>query len=139
MSDKYSKKDFTGWDLTANKDMSGLTIEGSCFSHETPDSIVFPEEMTGTIFIDCNLDNCIIPDGNKVIGGSQRRFKVQNDLNDWVVGEDDKPTAIIDHAIFEKYGKTPPRPEDIPAEKVDTKIDWLAAEEKEDSELKLWP
>lgn len=71
----YSHKDFTGRDLTSVTDLiSGAVIQCSCFSQEIPDTIVFPTDMTGIIFISCNLDNCLIPAGNSVVNCSQRRY-----------------------------------------------------------------
>lgn len=85
MSEKYSKKDFTGHDLSAETDMFGIEIIGSCFSQESPNRHIFPDEMSGVNFIDCNLDNCFIPEGNTIIRGSHRFFKVQEDGQDWLV------------------------------------------------------
>ena len=79
----YSHKDFTGRFLGERTDMNGLTIKGSCFSQEKPDTHCFPEDMTGVTFEYCNLDNCFIPAGNTVVEGSQRRYEVQNDGNEW--------------------------------------------------------
>lgn len=127
----YSNKNFTGWDLTDREDLHDMVIEGSCFSHEKPDSIVFPEKMTGVTFIDCNLDNCFIPEGNKVVGGSQRRFEIQNDLNDWIVDENGEPEKPIDHTIFEKLDLPIPDPADIPDEPVEERIDLLTLAQEE--------
>lgn len=104
MSD-YDNRDFTGHDLSDRKDMvDGLTIEGSCFSQETPDSHIFPEDMTGVTFIGCNLDNVFIPDGNTIKDCSQRRFVVQNDLRDWYIDEADKPVELIGKKGWELQG-----------------------------------
>lgn len=72
------------------------TIEGSCFSQETPDSVVFPADMQGVTFIRCNLDNVFMPEGNTVIGGSQRRFMALDDGNDWFVDENNNPLTRLD-------------------------------------------
>ncbi len=124
-SAKYSDKDFTGWDMSSREDMSNIIIENSCFSHEIPGSTVFPVGMVGTTFIDCNLDNCLVPIGNTVIRGSQKRFECQNDLNDWLVDENCSPTMPVDHLIFEKMGLPIPCPEDIPEDPVCDRIDLL--------------
>lgn len=92
---EYSHKDFTGRSLADRKDMTGLTITGSCFSQETPDTEVFPPDMTEVTFINCNLDNCIIPDGNRIHGGSNRRFKCQNDGQDWLIDENNNPIRRV--------------------------------------------
>lgn len=91
----YSNKNFTGNSLIEADDMDGQTIIGSCFSHEVPDTHIFPENMTGVTFINCNLDNCFIPTGNTVIGGSQRRFKAQDDGIDWLLDENDNPIEVL--------------------------------------------
>lgn len=87
---EFSSKDFTGHSLV-DKAMSNKYIYGSCFSHETPDSIVFPESMTEVVFINCNLDNCFIPEGNTILGRQPRRFKVQEDGFDWLVDNNNNP------------------------------------------------
>lgn len=94
----YSHKNFTGQSFiertTSDGEtviLNGQTITGSCFSHEKPDAHIFPDDMTGVTFINCNLDNCFIPAGNTVVGGSQRRFIVQDDGFDWIIDENNQP------------------------------------------------
>lgn len=114
VDDKYSFKDFTGWDLTNRKDMNDIVIYGSCFSNETPDAKVFPEDMSGVTFIVCNLDNCTIPDNhNTVLEGSQRRFKVQNDLRDWEINALNQPVKVLNEEYWIQQGISV-RPETIP-------------------------
>ena len=120
----YSHKDFTGRDLSLSTDMSGLTIVGSCFSHEKPDTLCFPEDMHDVTFINCNLDNCYIPPfGNKIEGGSHERFFLQNDLNDWLIDENNIPTTPVDYAYFYKFKLPHPNPADIPDAAVEMRID----------------
>jgi len=119
--DKYSHKDFTGRRLTDAKDLNGITIFGSCFSHETPDTKVFPDDMTGVTFINCNLDNIFIPIGNTVIGGSQRRFKVQKDARDWEIDNDGKPVKIINEKQW-IIGGFSVDPIDIPVEVINKQV-----------------
>lgn len=88
----YSNKDFTNRDLSDRTDMSNQVIEGSCFSQEILDRHIFPADMTGTTFVACNLDNCVIPAGNTVSACcSRRRFQVQGDGFDWLLDEDNNP------------------------------------------------
>ena len=122
--EKLSFKDFTGRTFK-EVDFSKKVIYGSVFSNETPDTHVFPDDTNGTTFIDCMLDNVFIPDGNAVIGGSQKRFKVQNDGNDWLIDEDGNPTKPIGHEIFTKFNLPVPDPADIPAQKVSEHIDLM--------------
>lgn len=91
----YSQRDFTGLDLSDAKIIAGDAIYASTFSHETPDTHVFPETMQGITFIDCNLDNVFIPAGNRVIAGSQRRFKAQADGQDWIVDAQSQPLEPV--------------------------------------------
>ena len=120
----YSHKDFTGRDLSLRTDMNGLTIVGSCFSHEKPDTRCFPEDMHDVTFINCNLDNCYIPPFNNTTKGcSRERFAVQNDLNDWIIDEEDNPVAVMDYHYFWKMGLPHPHPKDIPDAPVSRRVD----------------
>lgn len=121
IDDELSFKDFTGW-TSFEQDFNNKVIYGSCFSSEVPDADIFGS-IKGATFIVCNLDNVLIPPGNTVLGGSQIRFKAQNDLNDWIVDATDTPVKPIDYIQFEKAGLPMPLPEDIPSEKVDKPID----------------
>lgn len=119
----YSRKDFTGRNLTERTDMDGLTIYGSCFSQEIPDTRCFPEDLRGVTFISCNLDNCYIPPGNNIEGGTHERYQVQNDLNDWLIDENNIPLACMDYLYFYKMGLPHPNPADIPDAAVSERID----------------
>lgn len=119
--DKYSQKDFTGWDLSGRKDMDGITIYGSNFSQETPDAITLPANLSGATFLNCNLDNVFIPPGNVVTGGSQKRFKAQNDLADWIVDSHNVPIEPINKEKFNELGLSVD-PADIPAQKAKENI-----------------
>lgn len=109
----YSRKDFTGRNLTEHK-IDPQEIVGSCFSQETPDSEVFPADMQGVTFINCNLMNCKIPEGNTVIDCWTTRFRVQNDGNDWEIDEKGNPLCVMDYKFFYKRGITHPNPAEIP-------------------------
>lgn len=85
---KYSNKDFAGQNLTSKTDMDNLIIQNSCFSTEVPHTQVFPSNMIGTTFIDCNLDNIQMPEGCTIVDCSNRFFQVQIDGQDWLVDRD---------------------------------------------------
>lgn len=114
-SDEFSRKNFTHAILT-ERNLDGLAIYASCFMHEEPDSEVFPENMTGVTFLNCNLDNVKIPPGNTVVGGTQRRFKVQNDLRDWEIDDDNLPTRVLNekHWVAAGYSVDPADIPEIP-------------------------
>lgn len=118
---KYSHKDFTGHDLSDRKDMDNIVIENSCFSNETPDALILPANLTGTTFIDCNLDNVFIPKGNTVVRGSVRRFQVQNDREDWLLDGQGKPSSPTNPGDFDKLGLSKD-PVDLPADLLPTSI-----------------
>lgn len=121
----YSRKDFTGRTLVEATDLNGQTIRGSCFSQEVPDSHIFPEDMTGVTFINCNLDNVFIPDGNTLQDCSNRRFEAQNDLNDWEIDHNDDPVKLVNSLILDKLGIEQPTPDLIPDEPVTEPVDYI--------------
>lgn len=90
----YSFKDFTGGVLKDADDISDITIIGSCFSQESPDTHVFPDNMTGVSFVRCNLDNVFIPAGNSTEDCSQRRY-MRIDGQNWLVDEDNNPVQVL--------------------------------------------
>jgi hypothetical protein len=48
----------------------------------------------------------LILEGNKTFGCSQRKIKVQNDLNDWEINENHEPVKPVGAEIrFEKFGR----------------------------------
>ncbi len=128
IDDELSFKNFTHWEFMSRPqyNFNGKVIYSSCFCHEIPDSIIFGS-LVGATFIKCDLRNVIVPVGNTLIDCKTDRFQVQNDLNDWIIDRTNKPVDIIDYALFGKLGLSKPRPQDIPNQKVTTRIDWLAA------------
>jgi len=93
----YSYKNFAGHILThlPASDFIGITIRGSCFSHETPDAIVFPDGSKDMTFEDCNIDNVLLPPNSTVIRGCARRFKAQADGTDWIVDAQNNPIGPL--------------------------------------------
>jgi len=117
----HSFKDYTGARANNLDVLDGLTIEGSCFSQEIPDSHIFRDDMTGVTFIGCNLDNVFIPNGNIVIGCSQNRFEVQNDLEDWHIDANDDPVVPINEKQFLQLGLSID-PADIPDQPMESPV-----------------
>lgn len=101
-NEEWSFKDFTG--RTGLEVPNDIVIYRSCFSNETLDAKVFPDDMKGVTIIYSNLDNVFIPDGNTVIDCTQNRFKVQNDKEDWILDGTDKPLEPVNKKLFEKLG-----------------------------------
>lgn len=103
--DKYSFKDYTQRNLLEAKDLEGKVIYASSFSQENPDMKVFPDSVKKMTFYNCNLDNVfMVKPGWIVIGGSERRYKVQNDLKDWEVDSTGKPTKVLNEEDWVKKG-----------------------------------
>ena len=72
-----------------------INIYGTCFACQSP-TRVFLETMRGVTFYHCNLDNCHIPEGNTLIGCSNRMFAPQADGTDWLVDEAGNPLSPLD-------------------------------------------
>lgn len=121
IDDSLSNKDFTGWDFTKRSDLSGKVIYNSCFSNETPDKKIFQDALVNVTFVACNLDNVFIPGGNLVVDGTFRRFKVQNDLEDWVLDGQGKALEPINKKLYGILGISAD-PKDIPTQKLDKSI-----------------
>ena len=60
--DELSFRDFTGWDFRDRPeyDFNNKIIYASCFSQEEPDKPIFGDNLVGTTFIKCNLDNVFL-------------------------------------------------------------------------------
>ena len=114
MNSEFSQKDFTHQTVELP---NNINVYASCFSQEKVDTHVFPDDMTGVTFYNCNLDNCFIPLGNTVIGGKNRRFTVQNDGEDWVIDSQNKPVEPVTKKRFLQLGLSID-PKDIPKQKV---------------------
>jgi hypothetical protein len=108
---KYSFRDFTNNPKVDIPD--GTIVYASVFYQETPNSHIFREKMKKVTFVLCNLDNVVIPPDNTVMGGSHKRFQVQNDLRDWLIDENNKPIEVMDKEYWESQGYSVD-PKDIP-------------------------
>lgn len=123
-SAEYSHKSLSHVNLTNADIPPGTKIRSSCFSREEPDSVIFPSDMTGVTFVNCNLDNIVIPPGNTLVDCSNKRFEVQNDLNDWIIDHNDDPVQLVNQVALEKLNLPIPTPDEIPDEPVDAPIDY---------------
>ncbi len=133
MSDKYSGKNFSKVDLTHDAGLEqGTNIYGSNFYKEAriddvnPVKEIFPIGMRGVTFYNCNLDNVFVPPFNTVIGGSNRKIKVQNDGEDWILDNAFKPVEPMDIERRKEFDVSFD-PKDIPVQK-------FTKEEKEQHE-----
>ena len=132
INQKYSFKDFIGQDFSSvdASEFNNTEIVGSCFYQENiPDAEIFPAGMTGVTFKRCNLDNVKVPTGNTVESDCcHRKVKAQNDLEDWLLDAENKPTEPMRKVDYIRLGISID-PKDIPAEKIDESI--ISKTEKE--------
>lgn len=78
-------------DLLKMEIPEGTVICNACFGQEVVDSEVFPAGMTGVTFLDCNLDNCVVPEGNKVINSQGKTVTPKRfTLREFVDGKGEK-------------------------------------------------
>lgn len=106
INEKYShrswkRQSFTGKDP---KEFNDSEIVNAGFSQNEPFTDVFPALIKGVKFINCNLDNCKIPTGATVEGGTNKHFKVQADGEHWFVDASLKPIAPAKPRHFDDQG-----------------------------------
>jgi len=125
------KRGFKYMDLTKElaKDFNNTEIIGSSFAQREPFTDVFPSDMTGVTFINCNLNNCNIPVGNTVEGGTNKHHKTQNDCEEWVVDAQLKPIEPLSPERYDKFGLSK-NPKDISATPLIESIIGIAEKEK---------
>lgn len=112
--DRWSQKDFAGRFLRDQRGMRDIAIYAANFSQEEPDTVVFPDDAVNIRFVNCNLDNCKLPRGSSVVGGTARRFFVQNDLRDWEIDQQGQPVRVLNEKSWALQGYSVD-PRDIPA------------------------
>lgn len=122
-SDEFSRRDFTTDRFVDIPD--GADVYASCFSCEVPDTQMFRADMRGVTFRNCNLMNVHIPAGNTVIDCQTESYRVQNDLNDWLLDGEGNPVKPVDHLTFTKRGLPMPSPDDIPARRAEKRVNLL--------------
>lgn len=95
-------------------ELNNTEIVGTSFAQEEPNTKVFPDGMTGVVFVKCNLDNCIIPLGNTVLGGTHKQHAKQNDGEHWVLDKALQPVEPLVPSRYDRLGLSK-EPKDIPA------------------------
>lgn len=87
--------DACGWDLSRSpaENIAALTpaewagtIRNACFGVQEPPQTLLPAglDLATVEFVDCNLDNRLLPAGVQIVGGCHRRVELQTDGADWV-------------------------------------------------------
>lgn len=118
INEKYSFKSFKRKQFIGLKpdEFNNSEIVGACFHQDQPFTDVFPVDVSKVTLTRCNLDNCNIPAGATVNGGTNKHFKIQNDGEYWIVDSSMRPTAPRDSAKFDAAGISK-LPANIPAAK----------------------
>ena len=107
-------------------EFNNTEIVGSCFYQEWQEGEldvvkdIFPDGIKGVVFIRCNLDNVYVPSGNKIVEGTHKTIKVQNDWDDWFLDDNLKPKEPMNKEVRLK-AKISINPKDIPKKKFTTK------------------
>lgn len=97
----YSYKDWSGQDFTwyAAEDFSNTQIIGSSFFQpNAPYTEIFPKEIVNVEFIDCNLDNCILPKGSVLTRSTNLQIKVIDGI-DCIVNDLGEYVDTLDHYL----------------------------------------
>lgn len=121
--EEFSHKTLSHVDMT-KYDLNGRTIRSSVFSREQP-YFAFAEDVQNLTLVNCNLDNCFLPDGVTLIDCQNRFFLPHNDGNDWEVDDQGFALRLLNEPLLTVRGITPPTPEDIPDDPVSVHIDYL--------------
>ena len=139
MNKKYSYKDLTGLEFSKvdAKEFDGTEIIGTCFSQSVPKTKIFPLGMTGVSFVKCNLDNIDVQAGNTQKDCCHRQWKVQNDLEPWIVsGLLDTPVEPLYMELYQELNISI-NPADSPNEKLDEPITTKKMKEASISEMEI--
>lgn len=105
------------------EEFNNTLIKSSCFYQEWrkgDEEVVkdiFPDGMTGVVFKNCNLDNVYVPLGNTMIECTNKKVKVQNDWDDWILDESLNPVEPINKEVRQEYGVSID-PNDIPSKEL---------------------
>ena len=97
INQKYSHGSFQDQqfkEVPASEFNNSRIVNSNFYQLETPNSDIFPDDMTGVIFDRCNLDNVKIKGSNTVLPNcSNRKIQVQNDLEDWILDNNLDPVT----------------------------------------------
>jgi hypothetical protein len=117
MNEKYSFRSFKNQSLVEldPEELNDSEIVGTSFFQREPFTVVFPKNLKGIVFSGCNLDNCILPEGAIMRGGTNRQYAPQNDGEYWIIDETGNPVSPRDHEKFDRCGISKD-PRNIPVE-----------------------
>jgi len=119
-NDKFSHSSFKTMIDVDGMELDDTYIQGSCFYQDSaPYSDVFPKLPEGgrCELLDCNVDNCKLPEGYVCTGRTtNKHFLEQKTLENWIVDERLKPIEPVEVAKHVTLGISI-KPSDLPTEK----------------------
>lgn len=114
--EEYSHRVFSNWNFIGlDIDLSSRTICDSSFAQEIPNSVIFPDSYKYINFVHCDMKNVDVGLDNILIECDNRKYQVQNDLEDWVIDEFGTPIEPLNKDLFIDLGLSID-PIDIPIE-----------------------
>ena len=128
INERYSYADFMHQNFrdADPREFNDTTIVGSCFYQEvvySPDSLgntppeslveIFPDGTQDITFQRCNLDNVKLPKNIILINCANKRIRVMNDWDDWILDRDSKPVEPMNKEQRERANLST-SPHDIP-------------------------
>lgn len=126
INEKYSYQAFPYHGLSFKdrpaEEFNNTVVAGACFYQEWVEGDkdvvkdIFPDGMTGVVFRGCNLDNVLVPVGNTVEGGINRKIAVQNDWSAWILDDNLQPIEPL-YKELRLSVNVSCDPQNIPAEK----------------------
>ena len=111
-------------------------IKHTSFAQKEPFTNVFPEDMTGITFDEqCDLTNCIIPEGNTFNSDRNKQIMVQNDGEKWIVDKYLKPVSPLHPERYDEFGLSKD-PKDLPSKMLPIPITEFAEYNKKKQDRK---
>ncbi|HHA18179.1 MAG TPA: hypothetical protein ENK70_00540 [Methylophaga sp.] len=117
INEEYSFKDFTNKDLSSTL-LTG-TIKGSNF-HSDGIDLLFCHIDSDANFVNCNIDNRMLPAKCTQEGCTNKFMEVQNDLEPWII-VDGSPTEPFRKSEYIRLGISID-PLDIPSTEIEKSI-----------------
>lgn len=125
--EELSFRNFSGWEFNSRPEykFSGKTIYNTVFTQEKPDTVVFSADTSNVTFVNCHIENVVIPLNSTIIAPDCEgepcwtyKFKVQNDLRDWKIDNQGRAKEILNKEFWVEKGYSV-KPEDIPPQKIE--------------------
>ena len=111
------------------EELNGTEIVGSDFHQDEPFTKFIRDDVKDVVLVDCNADNCLIPPGVTIRGGTNKQHKLQKDGEEWIVNDKLEPVTPFNEKQFRDLGLSL-LPKDIPADSMEQSVVALAVTSK---------